>query len=352
MNQNWSSTCQLLLAFADPTFNIRTVANERDMYIDFVRTLDDAEFVRLARQHRISALIGWRATYQIPNLLPDSARVPLLQDLLINSRRNESLFSESARLLASFAAIGARVLPRKGLVVATRYPTEGCRQLGDMDFLVPREHAKQVTGVAAALGYKIGKVSGSSGDVRARSRHDLLFWQYFIRTEPMMFRRSDNPWLEHYALDFRTDLLELNQPGRIDVSDVISTATETGSFEHKGQWDLRYLALDVCVHARRESDVIENADSGRALILGRIIDALLIWRDQRFDHDGFRALVALTGCDDAVHWVVSHAKLFFPNAIPSNLDWAAGWSDEWETYGVYEGRSHNWSSKTVERWFK
>lgn len=59
-----------------------------------------------------------------------------------------------ADMLAPLRAAGIDPILLKGLAVARYYPVAGCRQLGDIDLLLPPAHLDRASAVVAELGYR------------------------------------------------------------------------------------------------------------------------------------------------------------------------------------------------------
>jgi hypothetical protein len=310
---------QALVVLCHPGYRLDTFVAHRDELRRIVGAVDGYRLLDLCRRHRLTGLMAWRGEQLFGGLVPRTVRRDFMSQLLFHAERNVRLVSEGARLQHAAASVGMRMLPRKGLVLAPGcYPCLGVRELGDLDFFVRPEDRQLAREMAQSLGYREGKLRYGSRKVEPRSRVRQLYWRYYMGTAPMMFRPSDDPYVESFALDLRWRVFERGHGATLDIETLFRACPDGGSYGTGTCWDVHYLAIDICVHARREADTLESVSQNKALTLSRLIDALLICRRPDFSGERFLELAEEIGCIDDVARVARHSELFSGKCSPAS----------------------------------
>lgn len=117
--------------------------------------VDWDRFVDLARRHRLLPLVYWTLTRTAPEALPQTLSHRLKSHLTRNTQRNLQLLGELKRILEQCDAEKLRVVPFKGLALASGiYGNMALREAGDLDLLVRRSDMPAVIELLRRLGYE------------------------------------------------------------------------------------------------------------------------------------------------------------------------------------------------------
>ena len=103
----------------------------------------------LARQHRLTPLLGWQLQLVSSESIPCQVLDQLKSECQASAQRNLLLASELLQLLAAFQQIGVEAMPLKGAVLAySAYGNLSLRQFIDLDIVI---HPAEVLRAKAAL---------------------------------------------------------------------------------------------------------------------------------------------------------------------------------------------------------
>src|SRR4051812_32066746 len=148
-----SSIGPLLIACARANLDESKLFQIRSMVSD---SLDWDALIKTASDHGVLPLLHRAVTCACGDLIPPAAMALLTQKAQENGRRNMLLMRELLSLIGEMSAVGVRVLPYKGPVLAHfAYGDLSLRQCGDLDILVPQADVERAREILVRRGYAL-----------------------------------------------------------------------------------------------------------------------------------------------------------------------------------------------------
>jgi len=156
-----------------------------------------AEFVSLARRHRVQAL-AWDSLRRAGTAVPAQQADQLAGDAARTAEQNLRSVAESARLRGAFEKSGVPVLFIKGLTLAAvAYPRPFLKMSRDIDILVPAGSVAEAGAVLRSGGYRLVEPEATASLTSWHSRRKESVWH---KPDANLYldlhtRLSDNPRL-------------------------------------------------------------------------------------------------------------------------------------------------------------
>jgi hypothetical protein len=156
-------------------FQIRSIVSD---------SLDWDALLKTASDHGVLPLLHRAVACACADLIPPATMALLTQKAQENGRRNMLLMRELLSLISEMSAVGVRVLPYKGPVLAhLAYGDLSLRQCGDLDILVPQADVERAREILVNRGYSLPMKMDAAEEARyVASPHEYDF--AYIRSNP------------------------------------------------------------------------------------------------------------------------------------------------------------------------
>jgi hypothetical protein len=119
------------------------------------KAIDWDYLLRLARRHRVTALVGRQLEAIDGQAVPETVRSELAAHFESNKQRNLFMTAQLSHVLKLLEANGVRAISYKGpALAATAYGSLALREFDDLDLLVSRQDVLRVKGLLMAEGYR------------------------------------------------------------------------------------------------------------------------------------------------------------------------------------------------------
>lgn len=316
------------------------------------------ELIEQSLRHQMLPMLAWSVQQHDPVAgLHHGVRDHFGASLAANRHRLSKLRAEAVRVAEAFGAAGIVCVATKGIVFeSTLYRGIGTRVLKDVDFMVAPADRDRAAQVLAELGYENGDYDWKRDEIVPLDRRLYLEYRLYPDHLPRHVRRLDDPMVRHIYLDVANSLTWYGAPYQIPLEPALAGRRMQAVPGQPGAqlpaFGPDYQFLFTVLHLLREAWIEKWMDFGYDVTLMKFGDVLRLFQQERavLCAPAFRQLLAETGCERPVAWVLAHLDRTFGSDCLPALGLADCVDEDWlaEVHPV-QGAGRRWLGSMRER---
>jgi hypothetical protein len=293
------------------------------------------ELVEQALRHRVWLLLAYESTrLHVREAAPVEVEM-MFQSLLGFNRHKLALFRrEASRIVHALERRNVRCAGTKGIALESLLYHDGCRYMGDLDFMVCPEDTDTVIETMTELGYYAGYYDWQAGELAPHSRKEAILYKLHPDHIPPFAIQTGDPVIPDVRVDFATSLTWTNSGYHMPVNEALMTL-EAQILPGQGGALLPCLTpvfqfAFTALHLYREAWLARAFAIRKDVNLAKFADVLRLWMNyEGILIDRLPSSLEAYGIVDPVLWVVVHADRTWGTTMAKSLGLEDRVSEDW-----------------------